>query len=111
VTCELINNSLKHSKCKHIEVELAVLDNRVILDYKDDGCGFSPESVADKGMGISNMGSRVSSLSGLFLLDSSVGKGMTAHVEVSLDGAKLTTPESGSGRNKKKKLWKTKQSK
>ena len=109
VTCELINNSLKHSKCKHIEVELAVRDNCVVLDYKDDGCGFSPESVADKGMGISNMSSRVSSLSGIFLLDSSEGSGMSAHVEVSLDGTKLSTPERGKGRNKRVKLWKTKQ--
>lgn len=108
VTCELINNSLKHSKCKHIEVELAVRDNCVVLDYKDDGCGFSPESVADKGMGISNMSSRVSSLSGIFLLDSSEGRGMSAHVEVSLDGTKLSTPERGKGRNKRVKLWKTK---
>ncbi len=111
VTCELINNSLKHSKCKQIEVALTVNNNRLILDYKDDGCGFSPESVADKGMGISNMGSRVSSLSGVFLLDSSVGKGMSAHAEVSLDGTKLTAPEHARGRNKKMKLWKTKQSK
>ena len=111
VTCELINNSLKHSKCKQIEVVLTVDNNRLILDYKDDGCGFSPESVADKGMGISNMGSRVSSLSGVFLLDSSVGKGMSAHAEVSLDGTKLTAPEHAKGRNKKMKLWKTKQSK
>jgi signal transduction histidine kinase len=111
VTCELINNSLKHSKCKQIEVALTVDNNRLILDYKDDGCGFSPESVADKGMGISNMGSRVSSLSGVFLLDSSVGKGMSAHAEVSLDGTKLTAPEHAKGRNKKMKLWKTKQSK
>lgn len=109
VTCELINNSLKHSKCKHIEVELAVRDNCIVLDYKDDGCGFLPESVADKGMGISNMGSRVSSLNGVFLLDSSEGRGMSAHVEVSLDGTKLSTPERGKGRNKRVKLWKTKQ--
>ena len=108
VTCELINNSLKHSKCKHIEVKLAVRDNCVVLDYKDDGCGFSLESVADKGMGISNMSSRVSSLSGIFLLDSSEGRGMSAHVEVSLDGTKLSTPERGKGRNKRVKLWKTK---
>lgn len=85
VTCELINNSLKHAKCKNIGIELTVDGGNVVLNYRDDGCGFSLHDVKDRGMGISNINSRVSSLSGQFVLDSQPGKGMTARVEIATD--------------------------
>lgn len=109
VACELINNSLKHSECKHIEVELVVRDNRLILKYKDDGKGFTPSEVADSGMGISNINSRISSLGGIIKLDSRVGNGMSAYVEVSLDNTNLTMTEEEICRTNRFKLWKTKQ--
>lgn len=110
VTCELINNSLKHSKCKNIDVGLAVRNNIITLDYKDDGCGFSPTDVSDRGMGISNMDSRVSSIGGIFIIDSNKGKGMSAHIEASLDGTKLSIANTGRSKTKRVKLWKTKES-
>lgn len=108
VTCELINNSLKHSACKRIDVELAVKDNRLILKYKDDGKGFTLAEVADRGMGISNINSRISSLGGVIKLDSEVGKGMSAYVKVSLDSTNLTMTEDEICRTNRVKLWKTK---
>lgn len=87
VTCELINNSLKHSKCSKIDMELAVEGGNIVLRYSDDGCGFVLNDVKDRGMGISNISSRVSSLSGTFNMDSAPGKGMTAYVEVSMNSA------------------------
>jgi len=87
VTCELINNSLKHAKCSKIDMELAVEGGNIVLRYSDDGCGFVLNDVKDRGMGISNISSRVSSLSGTFKIDSAPGKGMTAYVEVSMNSA------------------------
>jgi signal transduction histidine kinase len=89
VACELINNSLKHSKCRRIDLELVVQGANIVLKYSDDGCGFSFDDVKDRGMGISNMNSRISSLSGTFRMDSTPGSGMTAYVEVSTDSAMM----------------------
>lgn len=87
VVCELINNSLKHSECKQIDIELRLCDNRIILDYTDDGCGFSPNAMVDYGMGLSNIKSRISSLNGIFNIKSQHGAGMSAYIEVRIDSA------------------------
>ena len=100
VACELINNSLKHAKCKHIDIELLVQDGSIILKYGDDGCGFSIDDLQDRGMGISNINSRVSSLSGIFRMDSEPGRGMTAYVEIATDSAMLRDTTDGAKRRK-----------
>ncbi|MBR3826381.1 MAG: ATP-binding protein [Alistipes sp.] len=95
VVCELINNSLKHSGCKSIELHLELRDNHLNIDYRDDGRGFSPRDVENMGMGLSNIRSRISSLSGKFVLTSHPGRGMSASISVSIDSAiaHLTTSE------------------
>ena len=87
VVCELINNSLKHSACSQIDVMLNLEADYLILDYRDNGCGFSPREVMDKGMGLSNINSRIKSLGGSFRMESSLGRGMTASAKVSIDGS------------------------
>lgn len=87
VVCELINNSLKHAKCRNIDVKLELCDDRLVLQYSDDGCGFSPKDMMDCGMGLSNIRSRVSSLNGIIDIRSSAGKGMSAYIVVGIDSA------------------------
>ena len=87
VACELINNSLKHSQCKHIYIELRLENDALHLDYRDDGRGFSPREVMECGMGLSNIKSRISSLNGTFKIDSRPGAGMTASAIVSIYSA------------------------
>ena len=82
VVCELVNNSLKHSKCSKIEIRLKQSGSIVVVDYSDDGIGFSPREVQDTGMGLSNINSRISSLSGKIKINSSPNNGMTAHIEI-----------------------------
>ena len=83
VACELINNSLKHSGCSEIELSLNHDNDNLTLDYSDNGCGFDTSNVDDSGMGLSNIRSRVQSLSGKFRLTSSKGEGTKAHIVVS----------------------------
>ena len=85
VVCELINNSLKHSCCQQITINLTLEGNNLRLEYSDDGKGFSPDDVLDAGMGLSNIRSRISSLEGTFRMDSAPGKGMYAVAIVSKD--------------------------
>lgn len=87
VVCELINNSLKHSSCKSIDINLTLEGDRLTLTYSDDGCGFRSEDVAERGMGLSNINSRVSSLRGNFRIESNPGEGMKATVSVNIDSA------------------------
>lgn len=91
VTCELINNSLKHAACDQIDVELTLANERIVLEYYDNGRGFSPRDMESVGMGLSNIKSRISSLNGTFTLNSSPGAGMHARASVSINSA-ITQP-------------------
>ena len=83
VVCELINNSLKHSGCSAIEVELLQNGKFLILKYKDNGCGFALDShTTTKGMGLSNITSRINSLNGTLSISSNKGEGMQAVVQI-----------------------------
>ena len=87
VICELIHNSLKHSGCSSIALSLVLGGGMLILEYADDGCGFELQEVADRGMGLSNISSRVRSLNGEFEIEGQKGKGMRAHIKVDVSGA------------------------
>ena len=83
VVCELINNSFKHSECSAIEVVLILEDDILKLRYKDNGKGFNinPQT-ASKGMGLSNITSRINSLNGSLSIVSNSGEGMEATVQI-----------------------------
>lgn len=87
VVCELINNSLKHSRCTEISLSLELEDGHLVLRYSDNGCGFVPSEVMERGMGLSNINSRISSLRGTFRLASEPGNGTRAYASVSVDSA------------------------
>ena len=87
VICELINNSLKHSKCSSINLHLTLAEGTLSLEYADNGQGFNTQEVMDCGMGLSNIASRVNSLNGTFEIAGVVGKGMRASVSIDVSGA------------------------
>ena len=87
VICELINNSLKHSKCSSINLHLTLANGTLALEYADNGQGFNVQEVMDCGMGLSNISSRVNSLNGTFEIAGVVGKGMRATVSIDVSGA------------------------
>lgn len=89
VTCELINNSLKHAEATEIEILLSEERGMLVIDYRDNGKGFIFSEEESKGMGLSNIRSRISSLNGKFEIISGEGKGMNAKVAVSLSEANL----------------------
>lgn len=82
VVCELINNSLKHSGAARVDLSLHYQQGQIRIRYKDNGCGFDPDKVGQKGMGISNIFSRISSLKGEVSIDSYPGAGMRAAVDI-----------------------------
>ena len=89
VACELINNSLKHASASEISIALREERGLLVMEYSDNGIGFNYSDVEDIGMGLSNIRSRISSLNGKFELSSSVGRGMSAKIAVSINGENL----------------------
>ncbi|MCH5330099.1 MAG: sensor histidine kinase [Alistipes sp.] len=87
VICELINNSLKHSGCSSIALSLVLGDGMLIMEYADDGCGFELSEAADKGMGLSNISSRIDYLNGELVMEAQRGKGMRAGIKVDVRNA------------------------
>jgi signal transduction histidine kinase len=83
--CELINNSILHSGASRIEIELNKHEKFVTLQFYDNGRGFDTSGLEredNKGMGISNIETRVKSIEGVFILESNPGKGTSALIKV-----------------------------
>lgn len=72
---EFIQNSIKHSRCKNININVELEQDVVKLHLKDDGNGFDIALMDGKGIGLRNMKSRVELTSGKFELRTRVGKG------------------------------------
>jgi signal transduction histidine kinase len=83
--CELINNSVLHSGASRIEIELTKQEKIVTLHFNDNGRGFDTSSLGredSKGMGLSNIETRVRNVEGVFVLESTPGKGTSALIKV-----------------------------
>ena len=83
--CELINNSVRHSGASRIEIELNKLEKFVTLQFNDNGRGFDMSTLGNedsKGMGLSNIETRVRTVGGVFVLESNPGKGTNALIKM-----------------------------
>ncbi|MEY5045488.1 MAG: hypothetical protein RL713_713 [Bacteroidota bacterium] len=72
IIAELITNSMKHSKCKNINIQFSQHTNGYTLDYIDDGIGF--DNQIKRNHGINNIESRVKFLDGTIDFFSIPGK-------------------------------------
>lgn len=63
ITQELINNTLKHAGATRIDISFSAIDDRLVLDYRDNGVGFDYPH-ARQGLGIGNIESRVAIIGG-----------------------------------------------
>ncbi len=86
---ELLNNTLKHALAKEVLIQITRNEKDLIILVEDDGIGFDPMR-AGKGMGMSNIQSRVHFLKGEVSVQSSPGEGSTTVVTIP-----VITPESG----------------
>ncbi|MEM9390578.1 MAG: ATP-binding protein [Bacteroidota bacterium] len=77
---ELLNNSLKHSGCTSIVLDLTQIDNVLSVIYQDNGVGLNP-STYKKGMGLNNIQKRVKKIGGIMQIESFPKKGFTFTME------------------------------
>jgi signal transduction histidine kinase len=83
--CELINNSVRHSGASRIEIELNKHEKFATLQFNDNGRGFDMSTLSSedsKGMGLSNIETRVKTVGGVFILESTPGKGTSALIKI-----------------------------
>lgn len=82
---EALNNVLKHSQASLVRVNLCLEEPSAFLEVLDDGVGFSPSAVIEKGgLGLRGMQERTTRLGGDLRIDSVVGEGTRIRVEAKL---------------------------
>ncbi len=92
VAREALNNTAKHADAHRVVVTLSVLDDRVLLDVRDDGRGFDPALTAPfagtddrTGFGLTTMRQRVERLGGRLTIETEAGSGTAISAEVPLE--------------------------
>jgi len=68
---EFIQNSLKHSQCKSIRLNLKHAKGLIVMELSDDGHGFDVGNENSLGSGLKNMKKRTEKIGGEFILESS----------------------------------------
>lgn len=81
---ELINNIVKHAGAKKATVQLVKYPDYINVIVEDNGKGFDCKKAKElnKGIGLSNIHSRVDYLSGKIDIDSSPGRGTTIIIDI-----------------------------
>jgi two-component system sensor histidine kinase DegS len=85
---EAINNAIKYSETKSIEVKLCQTENDIVISIKDDGNGFDEKLVEarsvniDSGRGFFNMYERTEYINGNLDIRSAPGQGTTVTLTV-----------------------------
>ncbi|MBP6024602.1 sensor histidine kinase [Ferruginibacter sp.] len=81
---EFLQNSIKHSGCKSIDVSLSGNDDSIYLQLTDDGKGFDMKKTSGNGIGLNNMKKRTELIGGIFKLESSEEGGTKLNIEIPL---------------------------
>lgn len=74
---ELLNNSVKHGKASNATIKFTGAENDILFYYSDNGIGFNyKNSNLKKGLGLSNIESRVDFLGGNLQIKSNLKEGI-----------------------------------
>ncbi len=82
---EACANAVKHSGASGVHIELDFLEHQVVLQIKDDGRGFQPETAPgprQSHFGLLGISERAKRIGGRFILATAPGQGTTVRVEI-----------------------------
>jgi signal transduction histidine kinase len=86
VAQEALTNVGKHAGAGRVGLTLSYMDDVVVLDVRDDGCGFEPGAAPaaepGSGFGLVAMEQRVRRVAGTFSIESGPGEGMALSASV-----------------------------
>jgi PAS domain S-box-containing protein len=86
VAQEALQNTIKHSGARSIEVHVVATPSELTLTVRDDGTGFDPTSSRSKGLGLLTMRERVEMMGGNLRIASSPGNGTAIHASIPVSG-------------------------
>jgi PAS domain S-box-containing protein len=93
---EALNNAVKHSGVKRVEVQLREDSGEIHLVIRDFGRGFDVEAASQgKGLGLTSMRERVRLVKGTISIESKPTGGTTIHVRVPLGSGHAAKREAG----------------
>ena len=96
---ESLNNIGKHAEASNVYVELLNTGDRLTISVKDDGKGFSPDTVyLGQGFGLSSMRERVKLTAGEFAIESTPGTGTLVHAVWTVDHESCTDSTAAEGK-------------
>jgi signal transduction histidine kinase len=82
---QALNNTLKHAAATTVTTRLRGDNGRLTLEVIDNGCGFDPKAVKDKGgHGLVSMRERAARIDSVLTVLSTPGQGTTVRVEVEI---------------------------
>jgi signal transduction histidine kinase len=90
---EALANVVKHAGASKAQVRVEAPPGRVLVEVRDDGCGFDPAAEHPGHFGLESMHSRASEIGGLMTITSTPGQGTVVRVE-----APAETEEVADGR-------------
>lgn len=80
---ELLNNIVKHAEATQVDIQLRVINERLLLTVQDNGRGFE-ENIQTDGHGILNMRTRLEAVGGRLKLESEPNEGTSATMIIPL---------------------------
>ncbi len=75
VAQEALNNTAKHARAQHVQLNLYSTGQRIELRIRDDGLGFDPEKIAPNHLGLKIMRERAAEIQADFAVISGIGDG------------------------------------
>lgn len=80
---ECLNNTIKHSGAHHVKLIIKTDNEKIRLDFSDDGRGFESAKISDiNGMGFLDLTERINILKGSFNLMSEPGQGVRINISI-----------------------------
>jgi len=87
VAQEALANVARHSQAQHARLTLQRHEDGALLIIEDDGRGFSPAEIENKGMGLRNMQERMAALGGDLHIETAPGQGVSVRAYLPLNKA------------------------
>lgn len=86
---ELINNAVKHAKATEVLIQFIREGNTIDITVEDNGVGMSKEVLEkeQKGMGLSNLKTRIAYLKGELDFHSINNEGTTVNIHLNINAA------------------------
>jgi signal transduction histidine kinase len=82
---ELVNNAFKHAEAEKISLQLLKSNKNIVFNFTDNGKGFDLDRTMKdpkSGLGLRNIESRLSVVSGKLAIKSSIGNGTITRIEI-----------------------------